>query len=79
MVATGGMEGKLIIWDLQTLSARATCEHEVCYRALFHLIKCQLESLEVDVHKIGLEALLGHALQSHNTKYHERVCHAPFS
>ncbi|KAH9542366.1 hypothetical protein CY35_13G001800 [Sphagnum magellanicum] len=28
MVATGGMEGKLIIWDLQTLSARATCEHE---------------------------------------------------
>lgn len=28
LAATGGMDGKLIIWDLQTLTPRITCEHE---------------------------------------------------
>lgn len=28
LVATGAMDGKLIIWDLQTLQSRCTCEHE---------------------------------------------------
>jgi WD40 repeat protein len=28
LAATGGMDGKLIIWDLQSLTLRSTCEHE---------------------------------------------------
>lgn len=28
--ATGGMDKKLIIWDLQHSLPRCTCEHEVC-------------------------------------------------
>lgn len=31
LAATGGMDGKLIIWDMHSYQPRSTCEHEVCY------------------------------------------------
>jgi hypothetical protein len=32
--ATGGLDSKLIIWELQRSSPRCICEHEVIYKQL---------------------------------------------
>lgn len=32
--ATGGMDNKLIIWELQRSSSRCICEHEVIYEQI---------------------------------------------
>ncbi|KAH9299850.1 hypothetical protein KI387_031532, partial [Taxus chinensis] len=29
-VATGGMDGNLMVWELQSFSLRCTCQHEAC-------------------------------------------------
>lgn len=34
--ATGSMDQKLIIWDLQHSSPRSTCDHEVCFYFVFN-------------------------------------------
>lgn len=33
VVATGGTDGKICIWDLSTMKIRITLEHEVCFMA----------------------------------------------